>query len=230
MSEALSPDAPNEGAAVPETPAPEVAVEGASAGAETPPNVVSAERFNGLMSRYQSDKSEWESKTRAMEAELNILRNKEQETPAVPNEDVAELKAQVQELTGMLLSERQDAAKSKVLDEFPLAKPFADLIVGGTPEEMAQVAQTLHERMELLQSGGESTESPSTEAAPVVSTAGTEEAPPAAPAAPEHSGTAAATGQQALTDAVGEAIANRDFEAFLRAKSELVDAQTAQVA
>lgn len=226
MSDALTPDAPNEGAAVQEAPAPEVEVESGSAG-EAPPNVVPADRFNGLMSKYQSEKSEWDQRFSAMEAELNSLRAKDQETQEVPNEDVAELKAQVAGLTELLLNERSEAAREKVLDKYPDAKPFADLIVGGTPEEMEQVASALHDRMQLLKGklpATETTDTETTETAP----AGEVEGAPVVEA-PEHSGAVTATGQETLVEAKNQAIANRDFEGFLAAASALQEASMAQV-
>jgi hypothetical protein len=230
MSDALSPNAPVEGAAAPEAPAPEVAVDGASAGAEEP-KVVPAERFNGLQSRYQSDKAEWERRQAAMEAELNSLRAKEQEKPEPVSDDVAELKGQVQQLTELLLSERAESARERVLDQYPDAKPFADLIVGNTVEEMEQVAKALHDRMQLIKGETAPTTEPTAdgEPAPAGSEAPAEGAGEPAPAAPEHGGAVPATGVDTLVEAKNQAIADRNFEAFLAAQSALAEREAASV-
>jgi hypothetical protein len=226
MSDALTPNAPSDVEAAPEAPAPEVAVDGASAGAETP-QVVPAERFNGLQRKYQSDKTEWENRLAAMQAELTSLREQEQEKPNVPDDNEA-LRAEVQALREMLVEERTTSARDKVLDQYPGAKPFADLIVGGSPEEMEQVARTLDERMKVILGGESATppaDPPSGEAASEPAPAGGEPAPEA----PEHTGTVTATGTETLVDAKAQAIQNRDFESFLAAASALQEASMAQV-
>lgn len=226
MSDVLTPETPEVVAAVPEAPATPEAVEAASAGTE--PKVVPVERFNGLQSKYQTDKTEWEQREAIMKQELESLRQAPKEEPM--SEDVSELKDQVSQLTNLLMSERTESARQAVLDAYPEAKPFADLIVGDSTADMEQVAKTIHERMLLLKGDPapdpDPTAAASAETAPPVLADGTE----APPVMPEHgaggSGGALSPAVSALADAQEDAIRNKDFDGFLNAAWALQDSQS----
>jgi hypothetical protein len=215
MSDALTPEAQAEGEAVAEAaPESEVSAEGVSAGGEET-KVVPAERFNGLQSRYQSDKAEWERRIAAAEAELEALRAEPKETEPV-SDDVAELKQTVESLAEMLMKERQESAVDKALKEFPDAAPFADMLVGHTPEEVREAARMVSERVALVKGPGSTeTSETTTEESTTAATTGGEVT--TTEAAPETGGAAVVAGTEAIADVKAEALKNKDFTAFFNA-------------
>lgn len=223
MSDALTPDALGEEAAVAETaPAPLPAVESDSAGGV---NSVPAERFNGLMSTYQREKSQWENDLAAMKSELESLRDNKENSSVSETNDLHEELSELRSLVGRLVQTNVKSERDQVLDKYPEAKPFADLILGETAEEIEQVASAIAERVKLLGDvapvATDETVEPQT-AAEVSAPATT--APPA-PVAPEQGGAAAATGAVAVETKKQEALANKDFNAFIEAQFELQQMQ-----
>lgn len=219
MSDVLTPEAPVDAETVLSAlPAPD-AVDGGSAEG-TAPAVVPAERFNGLMSKYQSEKSEWETKVAALTSDLQSLTATQQEMPM--SDEVSELKETVQTLTSIILSDREEAARAKVLDEYPEAAPFADLIVGNNAAEMKQVAAVIAERVKGIVGAsapvGETGDTGVTTEAQAEGTQVEGAVAATAPTAPESGGTVAVTGGETFADAVREAIVNEDFQAFINAK------------
>ena len=226
MSETLSDAAPLEGTAVDpvgsEAPVvSEEVVEGSAPQSEAP--VVPAARFNGLMGKFNQTQNELTQ----VRAELESLRASQTESSqpvTAETGDIEVLKSQVSTLTTLLMEERVDSARRKALDEFPGAKPLADLITSDDPTQIREVARLIHERL-----GGIGTEGAGKE--PVVEGAAGEApasaegtAPVAAPAAPVVGGGVAFSGDSAMTERVVDAVKNRDFGAYIRAKRELAEA------
>lgn len=209
-------------------------VEGGSTG-----GVVDAARFNGLMGRFHQE----QARAKELEAELEALRSQQQPPAQETTQPVSEtngatieaLQAQVSQLTELLTTSTTESAKEKALAEFPEAKPFADLIVASNPAEMREMAQLIAER---VKSAG-FTLTPSTETAETTTTAtgdapagettgeatatSTETTAPAAAPAPVTGGGATFDANASVQDRVTEAIKNKDFPAFLRAKSEAAE-------
>lgn len=104
--------------------------------------VVPASRFNGLMSAFNKEKADKES----LLNELAALRSAPKETPKVSDE----LSAEVQALRQELREERLKSAKTKILDDFPEAKEFADLFVSDSPEEMRSLAEDISNRVKRI--------------------------------------------------------------------------------
>ena len=135
--------------------------------------------------------------------------------------DVSGLQTQVNSLTSMLMEERLDSARAKAIQDFPGAAAFADLIIADSPEAVRDMARVLHERVEQ----GKVLPTPPTEEGP-------EGEPPAlvpavvaptpvAPVAPVVAGGTSIEGPTADAQAnVVDAIKNRSFAGFLKAKWE----------
>lgn len=226
MSDALTPDALGEEAAVATTtPAVPAAVESESAGGV---NTVPAERFNGLMSTYQREKSQWENDLASMKTELESLRDNKENSSVSETNDLQEQVSQLTDLVGRLVQTNVKSERDQVLDRYPEAKPFADLILGESAEEIEQVASAIAERVKLLNPVATPEVAAGEEAAPtgVEAPAGdaTPEAP-AAPVAPEVAGSAGVTGAVAVQTKKQAALDAGDFSGFLEAQFELQQMQ-----
>ena len=213
MSDALTPETPDTPATVPQgSLASDPAVDGGSAGGAA---VVPVERFNGLMSTYNREKAEAQTNIEALQAELEAVRAEmNKETNSVPDDDV---KQEVAALRELLLEERRENTLTKALEEYPSAKPFADLIVGGTPEDIREAARLIHERVALLTDGQPTHEGGApTEGAPVTEE-GSAPVTPVTPPAPEAGGIVSVSGDVTSADRKREAIEKKDFMGFLDA-------------
>lgn len=150
MSEALTPEAPELDSEVPavadQAPEDSTAVESGSAGATA--DTVEASRFNGLMSAHQKALAELATE-RTQRAALEARLTQQEETPQVTDSNDA-LAAQVESLRNELQTERLAGVKARVLEQYPEAKPLADLIVGSTPEEIESVAAAIAERLQAI--------------------------------------------------------------------------------
>lgn len=215
-------------------------VEGGSTG-----GVVDAARFNGLMGRFHQEQQraqQHEARTKELEAELEALRSQQapaQETTQPVSETsgatIEALQAQVSQLTELLTTSTTESAKEKALAEFPEAKPFADLIVASNPAEMREMAQLISERVKsagfvLAPSTETETttttgEQPAGEATGEAATGTTTEttAGEATTQVPVTGGGATFDAGASVQDRVTEAIKNKDFGAFLRAKTEAAE-------
>lgn len=220
MSEALTPEAPVDEPAVPsvedQAPGEAAAVASGSAGGE---ELVPASRFNGLMSKMQKLQSEWDARQAEYEAKLEALQAPREETPDVSDSAADEVRLLREELAAM----RAESARSKVLEKYPEAAAFADLIVGDTVEDIEAVAKALAERVSALRTPAAGTESePAPEAAPTTDpgTDGIIGTPDDKPAAPVVPGGQSYDDSMSAESRVADAIARNDFPAYLRAKSE----------
>lgn len=98
--------------------------------------MVEASRFNGLMSKHQTVLSELDqTKTRlaALEARL------QEKPPMAERDDNDDVRAQLAELTRELQQERLETTKARLLEQYPDAKPFSDLFVGGNADDLEGV-------------------------------------------------------------------------------------------
>src|ERR1035437_9727119 len=156
MSDVLPDGAPTGSEAVPTgTPSDEPdAVTDGSAGGEAP-KVVPAERFNGLQSEYQRYRTESENRLAAFEASLVDLRNQQEKAPVTPDgtdsaastavlEEVKQLRAHIEQREQ---ADAFNAARAQALKQYPEAEPFADLLTGGTPDDIFAAAQAVSERV-----------------------------------------------------------------------------------
>lgn len=213
MSTSLSSDAPVEdleaGSVEPDAPTSESEVDGTSVG--TPkPAMVEASRFNGLMSALNKEKAE----RAALEAELaNLQRG----TQTVTDDNVA--LDEIRNLRAELAAERLENAKAKVLDEFPDAKLFADLIVGDSPQELREVAKVLSERVALIKPA-QVAEADSGKAQGDPVSGNTDAGEPEPPAPTGASGGGSVDEAVGAGERVSEAIAKGDWSAYLASKFE----------
>lgn len=225
LSDALTPDAHGDDTAATSVedsaPVSDPSVESGSAGGDEA-KTVSAERFNGLMSSHQRTLDEM----RAMKEKLDALqaeRTQQQETNDNVSDDTTreELAALRQELA----AERLDRARREVLDEFPDAKPFGDLIVANTVDEMRDLARELASRVQAVK--GTTTSESTTDTTDASGTDDTDAttAEDAGTETDDAGNTPVVTGgatsfdeDATLTDAVNDAIQKGDFYGFLQAK------------
>lgn len=220
----LTPDAPGDGAAAAlDGVAPATGSEVTGGSAETDlSNYVEKSRFDGLMGTYNREKDTWLKERQQYEAELASLRNPtptQEEAPVADDTALSAVNDKVDGLVRLLMEERLKNARHEAVEQYPEAKPFADMLVGSTPEEVMQAAANVAERAKTLipapvTPAGDGTPAPE---------GGTAETPPAAPVT---GGTVAVEGNPSAADKVAQAIANRDWSAFLAAKVEDATAET----
>lgn len=184
-------------------------------------DVIPKERFNGLQSKYQSEKAAWDAERKEMLNQLETRQQAEQETPDV-SEANEELAAQVKALSKELARQSGANARRDAITKFPGAAPLADLIVGDTPEEIEAVASMLQDRLAALvpASGtaddtddGASGDSETDATAPGGAASGS-------PTAPTHGGGASFDSNSAVGDRITAAVEARDFSGFLAAATE----------
>jgi hypothetical protein len=185
-------------------------------------------RFDGLMGRFNRAQNEVErerQRAASLEARLAELEAQGQSQPAQETQEVSDpaLVEQVQLLTGLLLKERTENARKQVLDDYPELKPFEDLLVADSPEDLREIADVFSARLKQVTGTPEAT--PAGEPAPAPeATAPPAEAPapeaPAAPVAPVAAGGQTVDPSAPLTERIQEAVQNKDFGAFLKASRE----------
>ena len=131
--------------------------------------------------------------------------------------DIGTLQEKVDQLTQMLYSERLENIRSATLDKYPEAKPFADMIVGNTPEEIEDVARTIADRLKGITGEISPEEEAATEE--VVAPGVAEEVPPT-PVAPVIGGGTLSPADESLTTRKVEALSSGNMSAFLEAAWE----------
>lgn len=199
MSDALTPDAPVDEAAA-TAPAPDTAAE---VGSVDSPEVVPATRFNGLMSKYNADKSAWDAERVALRAELERLQSVEEEPTFVSDE----LATEVQALRAELAAERRGNALARAIEKYPEAAPFADLIRGETVADIEAMASELASRMHGL-----APTSPGT--APAADENATTAPVAEAPEVPTIGGAVTVDDTVATDDVIADAVSKKDFSAL----------------
>ena len=223
MSESLSEFAPDIDLAAPDAPELIEAVEDESGvgGAKQVP----AERFNGLMSKFNKTNEELATERQYrldLEARLQALEFTEYDMQVKEPQmaDVSNLQNQVELLTQMLAQQQVANVRKDVLTEFPDIAPFVDLIEAPDPESFRSLAQTLNERVQVMKTAsggiGDIQESLPDPVAPVLE----EQVVPQIDAPVFGGGSGAMAPAPGTEDRVAEAIKNRDFGAFMRAKTE----------
>lgn len=217
MSDTLTAAAPAQSEAVAPVgepaPTPSSEVDGGSGDGTIP-----VARFNGLMSSFnkaQAEKADLERQITELRSALETKPTQEKPTPV--SDDTS---AQIRELRDMLMEERLKSARREVLDEYPDAKPFADLIVADTQEDLREMAKLISDRLKGVTAPAATTEvTTETEApaeqvtAPVAAAAPVVEAPVTAAGV-------AVEGQPNVEDRVVDAIKKRSFGDYLAAKWE----------
>lgn len=182
--------------------------------ARTDEELIPVSRFNGLMGKFNQTQNEL---TRARN-ELESLRNAQQEQPVI---DTSGLEQQVATLTQMLVSERAENTRSKLLEKYPEVKPFADLFVGEVDEDFVRSfseklkTQTVVPAPEVDEDG---------EPLPLEAHAPVTPAPvgaaPAAPVVPVAPGGATFAEGPSVDERLTDAVKSKDFAAYLRALDE----------
>lgn len=181
-------------------------------------NSVPVARFNGLMSSFnkvQNEKTALETQLSELRSELAKPAPTKEITPTMSDDVLSE----VQQLRQMLMEERLNGARRAALDEFPDAKPFADLIVADTAEDMRDLARVISERLQASKAPATSTEAP---AAVEATTAVVAETEPVVEA-PVTGGGSGYVQEAAVEDRVAESVRKRSFSDFLTAKWEAAD-------
>jgi hypothetical protein len=224
LNELLTESSPENGSTVDEALVPDSAVGTDSGTSEG--KTVSAERFNGLMSKFNKTHEELDTERQYrmdLEARLHELEAKANENQPKDNKmtDVTNLENQVQVLTQMLAQQQIEGVKRSVLEEFPDVAPFVDLIEAGDAESFRSLAKTLNERVQVLKiSSGALDGTPDNsiiEATPEVAAV---ESNNAIDAPVFGGGSGAMAPSPDAQDRIAEAIRNKDFGAFMRAKTE----------
>ncbi len=213
MSDLLASDSPVVDPAAP-APGEPAAVPGTSVDST---DVITKERFNGLQSKYQSEKMAWDAERAAFLNQVASF-NQTPEEPQVSDDVLDEVRA----LRAELANQRSANARQAAINKYPGAAPFADLIVGDSPEAIEAMAALLQERLAGLAPTG-TTDPPS---------AGTDEnlgAPPVVdvtpPVAPTFSGATGGVEDAGADDAITAALEARDFSAFLAASARRAELQ-----
>ena len=220
MSQTLTEDAPSTDVAADLTeepaPAPGGEVTVGSAGGD---DYVEKARFNGLMATLNKTKDDYEARLAAATAEIESLRAapERQETLVPDTGDIGTLQEQVSQLTNMLFAERLEGVRAATLDKYPEAKPFADMIVGNTPEEIEDVARTIADRLKGITGEISPEEEAATEEVVAPGPAG--EAPPT-PVAPVIGGGTSSPDDGTLASRKTEALVQGNMGAFLEAAWE----------
>ncbi len=218
MSDILASDAPASDSAV-ETPEPGAAAEVESVDSA---EVIPKERFDGLMSKYQSEKRTLTETLALAEAEIERLQAQAEKEPEVADDGLVD---EVRSLKADLLEERLSRARVEAVAKYPGAAPLADLIVGSTPAEIEAMAATLHERLAGISAPAEdaSGDASNEDVADAASGA------PEAPVAPVVGGAVAFDDSASVDDNIQAALAAKDFTAFLRAAEARADSRDAEL-
>lgn len=223
MSEPLSNAAPAEAEAVAPVGSPAPSADGEVVEGSAPQSedeaVVPAARFNGLMGKFNQTQNAL-AEARAEIESLRAFQNS-QEQPVENSAEVEALRNEIASLRETLMTDKVEKARRAALEEFPAAKPLADLITSDDPEQIREVARLISERLGGSAPAAEANEATGEEAAPPAAEAPAPETP-----APVVGGGAAFSGSASISDRVAEAVKNRDFKAFLRAKNEEAEMAT----
>lgn len=224
MSEPLTEATPESFEAAPEVPEIGEAVVDDSGSGES--KVVPAERFNGLMSKFnktneelanaRQNQAELEARLQEFEA-LNYDNNWPKETDMA---DVSALQSQVELLTQMLAQQQVTGVKNEVLSEYPDIAPFIDLIEASDADSFRNLASTLNERVQIIKSAGNAAGSAGGEDFGAVVSNETPAAPPVVEAPVFGGGSGVVSSSEGTPNRIAEAIRNKDFGAFMRAKTE----------
>lgn len=228
MTDALTPDIHGDGEAVAPvgTPAPstEPSVESGSA-TDQEPKSVPVERFNGLMATLGQTQNE----LKALQAQVAAFQADQSKQETEPDVSDDTTRQELAALRNELAQERLERARQVVLDEFPDAKPFGDLIVASTVEEMRGLARELASRAAALKAPA----TPAAEADATADATATTDADATAATTPETEATETAPviggaptfdGEAPFEERVSEAIQAGDFAGFLNAKVAAVKA------
>lgn len=205
----LTPSAPGDPAAAtaPEPVAPAVVPEVVvgSAGSPDLSGYIEKARFDGLMATLNREKEEatrrqaaWEATQRQYESELANLRNPTQGDNTVADDAIL---AELQALRAENAAVRLDAARRTVVEEFPEAAAFADILQGSTPDELRASAQAVAERIRGIASPVVTPTDPPAAGEPPAPTA------PVPTSAPVVGGMVPVTGDVSADDRVAAAIA-----------------------
>jgi len=116
---------------------------------------VPAERFNGLMSKFNKTQGELDAERQyrlQLEERLNQIEAANIDINPKENTvtDVTNLQSQVEMLTNLLAKQQVESVRRDVLTEFPDIAPFVDLIEAPDPESFRSLASTLNERVQVL--------------------------------------------------------------------------------
>lgn len=211
----LTHDAPESDSAAIEAP---VDGQAAPVGSVDSTDVIPKERFNGLMSKYNADRSAWDAEKMALLNELDMARSQKVEENNMADEQVL---SEIQALRAELASQKLETARAEAVAKYPAAAPLADLIVGNTPQEIEAMAAELSNRLSVLVPVGETAAQPVEAEVPSSENVGSE---PAAGTpvteVPTIGGAAAFQSEVAIDEAIGQALEAKDFSAFLRAAQQ----------
>lgn len=224
MSEPLTEATPELFEAAPEVPDSGEAVVDDSGSGES--KVVPAERFNGLMSKFNKTNEELAAERESrmlLEArlqEFEALNNDNNWPKETDMADVSALQSQVELLTQMLAQQQVTGVKNEVLSEFPDIAPFIDLIEASDADSFRNLASTLNERVQIIKTAGNAAGDTGGEDFGAGVPNGAPVAPPAVEVPVFGGGSGAVTSSEGTPDRIAEAIRNKDFGAFMRAKTE----------
>lgn len=188
-------------------------------------------RFNGLMGRFNRTQNELAAERAAkaeLEARLQAPTTPEENDSDVPDNDaIAQLQAQVAQLTGLITENSQKEARAAILESHPEVKPLAGFITGADSiEEYTALVEQLSTA--IKSAGGEQ---PVVVADATVAPEGTAPAEtattsPDVPTVPVTTGGTAFSGEAALEEKVTEAIQKGSFGDYFRAKTELAESSS----
>jgi len=163
---------------------------------------VDAKRFNGLMGKFNAE----QAARKAAETELAELRKQRiQEKPPL-SDDATE--AKLAAVYDLLMKEQLKTVRREALDEYPEAKPFADLVTANDPDELREMYRVISERVKA------GVPAPTPEAEPP-------SAPPTPPVVPVTGGAVAASDATALSENLKRALDNKDIAGFVQARWEM---------
>jgi uncharacterized coiled-coil protein SlyX len=187
---------------------------------------VPAARFNGLMGKFHQTQSALEeAQARVAELESRSAQSESDVEDRVPD-NAAELLDEVAQLRAELRQERLDSARAKALNDYPEVRPFADLIVANTPEDVKELAREISERMKtagvttapVVEQVGDT----DSQVGDVVVPAG--EATTEEQTAPVVGGGTVFSGDGHQDESVTKAIESGDFAGFLAARRQQASA------
>ena len=186
---------------------------------------VPAERFNGLMSKFNKTQGELDAERQyrlQLEERLNQIEAANIDINPKENTvtDVTNLQSQVEMLTNLLAKQQVESVRRDVLTEFPDIAPFVDLIEAPDPESFRSLASTLNERVQVLKISDGATPVVPSDIIETVDPVGSVSAEPEIDVPVFGGGSGAMAPAEGSEDRIAEAIRNRDFGAFMRAKTE----------
>ncbi len=184
---------------------PEVVGEVDGGSAQVNQDVVPAARFNGLMGRLSQEIAQ----RKKLEQQLEQLISHKEQPPVAESQ-------RADELYTLLMEERMESAKSKVLKDYPELEGFTDLIVGESPQDILEVGKVLGTRLraKLTTTTGETKVETTTETSPK------EEPVVEDTEVPVVGGGAQFDGDASIDERLTSAIKKGSFADFLQAKWE----------